>query len=265
MRACAYCNAVGIKRTKEHLWPTSLHRRIDEANRVYFGKENLFYLDKICNSLSGEPQIKDVCANCNNAVLSKLDTYICHLWDTYFGRIVETGEHVLFSYDYSSLSRWLLKLCYNSARIHNSDVEHLRKCRDYILGQGTHPDNVLIHLQLANPSDYSIDGLAVAKEIGLNATRHEPRLNRVGHFGYMTRSDVGRLVRAVHLQSFLFLIHLFPEKVATTQRQMDLEDFKLAMPYAGVLCRDKTYCTVVCKGLDSKESFYSHYGSKQML
>ncbi len=160
MQTCAYCEKTGIKLTKEHLWPASLHRRIDEANRDFFKQANIFYL-------------------------SKADKFV---------------------------------MCYNSARIHNSDIKRLAKCKGYILGKAPHPDHAVIHLQLVYPTDFSPSELQIAKELGLKLTRHEPRLNLVGHFGYMTRTGIGRIIRAVHLQSHLFLIHLFPDKVSQSER-----------------------------------------------
>lgn len=76
MQICAYCDAENVKLTKEHLWPASLHRRIDESNRAYLGQANLFYLARINKIILGEPQIKDVCAKCNSEVLSKVDPII---------------------------------------------------------------------------------------------------------------------------------------------------------------------------------------------
>ncbi|HEX5733371.1 MAG TPA: hypothetical protein VF131_11110 [Blastocatellia bacterium] len=123
----------------------------------------------------------------------------------------------------------------------------------------------MIHLQLAKPGDYTEAELEIARGIGLKATRHEPRLNRIGHFGYITRSGLGRLVRAVHLQSYLFLVHIFPQYVTVDQRLMDLEDFNLGFPYAEMLSSENDYCVVKCEGLDSKDSFYSHYVNKELL
>lgn len=195
MQICAYCDVEDIKLTKEHWWPASLHKRIDEANRSYLGEGNLFYLSRINKIILGQPQIKDVCANCNNKTLSELDGYVCNLWDRYFNEIVEAGDNVLFHYDYNMLSRWLLKMCYNSSRIHNSDVMHLRECRQYILGQAPHPDNVIIHLQLVKPSNFTADEREAILDAGLSVKRYEPRLNRVGHFAYPTRAGLGRLIR----------------------------------------------------------------------
>src|SRR5688500_3602708 len=98
-RACAYCGKIGVKLTKEHISPASLHRSINTSNLIHFGQKNQFYLKKINKIISGEPQVKDVCASCNNGPLSALDDYICKMWDQYFNRIVEHREQVKFEYE----------------------------------------------------------------------------------------------------------------------------------------------------------------------
>jgi len=262
MQTCAYCNKTGTKLTKEHLWPASLHRRIDKANHNIFKQGNIFYLSKADKIIVAEPQVKDVCAVCNNGVLSELDAYICQLWDKYFYKIVERGEEVRFEYNYNLLSRWLLKMSYNSARIHNSDVEHLAKCKGYILGKAPQPDHVMTHLQLAYPVDFTSSDLRTVRKLGLELTRREPRLNRVGHLGYLTRTGVRRIIRAVHLQSYIFLIHLFPDRVSSSERLSNLDDFKLRLPYTERVDDNASPCLVKCEGMDSKESLYSHYRQK---
>lgn len=259
MQACAYCDVQNTKLTKEHLWPACLHKRIDKANRSYIGARNLFYLAKNNRVFLGEPQIKDVCANCNNKTLSVLDAYICKLWDTYFNKIVEASDDVTFLYDYNLLSRWLLKMCFNSSRIHDSDRIHLTNCRHYILGTSPHPENVTIHLQLVKPGSFTADEREAIRAAGFPAKRYEPRLNRVGHLTYPTRAGVGRVIRAVHLQSYLFLLHVFPLNVPPDNRRRDLEDFQTNMPFAVALNADSGGCTAHCEGIDSKESFYSHF------
>jgi len=262
MQTCAYCDKTGTKLTKEHLWPASLHRRIDKANQYIFKEPNIFYLSKADKIIVAEPQVKDVCAECNNGVLSELDAYICQLWDKYFYKIVERGEEVRFEYNYNLLSRWLLKMSYNSARIHNSDVEHLAKCKGYILGQAPQPDHVMIHLQLAYPVAFTSCDLRTVRELGLELTQHEPRRNRIGQLSYVTRTGIHRVIRAVHLQSYIFLIHLFPSKVSPRERLSNLEDFKLNLPFTERLDDNVSPFLVKCEGMDSRESLYSHYRQK---
>ncbi len=266
MAKCAFCDRDFPKLTKEHLWPAALHQRINAANENLFGQKNTFYLDRINKTIDGEPQVKDVCAECNNGSLSSLDGYICHLWDQYFHHIVEADKQIAFDYDYHLLARWLLKLCFNSARIHKSDVKHLKKCREYVLSGANHPDHVVVHVQLAVPTALSDQEQFWARSQGLGATNYEPRLNRVGHLKYRTRFGYFRVTRAVHLQSFMFVVHLFPDNVDKERREADLQDFAQRLPNAermpvqiGI-----STCRLTCKGLDAMQSIATHFAMKQL-
>jgi hypothetical protein len=104
--------------TREHLWPASLHRRLIEANGQV--TKNVFWLARLQREIPNEPQIKDVCAECNNVILSKLDAYICSLFDSTLAHVPRRNDRVCLAYDYHLLKRWLLKMSFNSARIHNS-------------------------------------------------------------------------------------------------------------------------------------------------
>jgi len=168
----------------------------------------------------------------NNGPLSALDNYICELWDGYFHHIVPADAQIAFAFDYELLTRWLLKMSFNSARIHDSDVKHLQRCRDYILRGGSPPPDVAVHVQLVAPTELTEEHLAFYRSHGLDDTEYEPGHNRVGHLGYRTRFGYHRIVRAVHLQSFMFLIHLFPENVCQERRTAEMRDFATRFPYA---------------------------------
>src|SRR5262249_12994416 len=116
LKYCAYCGAEGPL-TREHLWPESLRRRLKKANNP---KQSIVWLAKIDKEFAADPTIRDVCSTCNNIRLSSLDSYICELFDRYFVHIPERYERVTFDYDYHRLKRWLLKICFNSARINSS-------------------------------------------------------------------------------------------------------------------------------------------------
>jgi hypothetical protein len=118
--------------TREHLWPAKLHERLLRANSQ---AQSAFWLRRLEKPIPSEPQIRDVCARCNNGVLSQLDTYICELFDRSFIHIPARYERVTFEYDYHRLKRWLLKISYNSARVHSApDLEALEGTRPYVLG-----------------------------------------------------------------------------------------------------------------------------------
>src|SRR6266571_5236600 len=138
LSTCAYCGGPGPF-TKEHVWPTSLYERFvaDATARPHF------FLDRSPDKfVLGEPTIRDVCAGCNNGELSRLDGYACQLYDSFLHRQFEDGESVVFEYDYDRLLRWLLKIAFNSARVHRSDTGILGYYRNYILGDFQRPRNV---------------------------------------------------------------------------------------------------------------------------
>jgi hypothetical protein len=100
-------------------------------------------------AVAGAPRIKDVCAKCNNVVLSRLDTYGLQLYRDSFSRIFEREQSVCFEYDYDKLLRWLLKLNYNSGRANRAeDTEHLKKLRWYMIGERKRPKRISLFVTL---------------------------------------------------------------------------------------------------------------------
>jgi len=143
MKSCSYC-ANSEKLTKEHIWPKSLIKR----------NPDFLTCSKISNSFyKGEAVIKDVCAECNNNTLSKLDNYLANLYDSYFINIVSAGREVEFFYDYDMLLRVLLKISFNSARSCGSEksIRLHQNFISYIL-KGIHRGNVVLRLQIVTDS-----------------------------------------------------------------------------------------------------------------
>ncbi len=84
--------------------------------------------------VSGEAKIKDVCANCNNIILSAYDS---HAKDVLEGVNIfqknYLAKEALLQYDYQLLSKWLLKVAYNSSRASDKQVGEFEKFKDYIV------------------------------------------------------------------------------------------------------------------------------------
>jgi hypothetical protein len=95
MGECAYCGS-NEPLTREHLWPASLHKRLISTRQ---DKNSLFWLAKIKKEIPSEPTVRDVCATCNNVILSALDGYICELFDRSFVNIWKRHDRVEFEYD----------------------------------------------------------------------------------------------------------------------------------------------------------------------
>jgi len=200
-KICAYCKENNTL-TKEHLWPTSLHKRLYSANEQ---SESFFWLSRLQRTIPNEPVIKDVCAHCNNITLSILDSYICNLFDKELINIIKFKEKISFEYDYHLLKRWLLKMSYNSARIHNShDEKALEEMLPYILGEDDKLGrSVQLFALLTYPEEVE------KKEIDKNNTSNEtiiiePSIHRVGHIFFRVPNIGQKILRVVHLRSFSF-------------------------------------------------------------
>jgi len=130
--------------TKEHIWAASLIRKYNDL-LTYNKSNHKFY--------KGEAVVKDVCANCNNVVLGRLDNYLSGLFDKAFQRFLTPGETAVLEYDYDLLLRVLLKISYNSARSVGNEKasKHLKKFVRYIL-EGTHRGSIMLRLQIVTSS-----------------------------------------------------------------------------------------------------------------
>lgn len=143
MKACAYCEK-NLPVTREHIWSDCLIEKYENLS-TYSKRDNKFY--------KGDPTIKDVCGNCNNVLLSKLDAYLCVLYDGLFHRILMPSEGMRIEYDYDMLLRALLKISYNSSRANASDkvIKAHRNLAKYIL-HGQFRQNVALRLLVVTAS-----------------------------------------------------------------------------------------------------------------
>lgn len=245
---CAYCGSGG-KRTKEHLWPRSLHGRLLAANSE---KESLFWLRRINAEIGAEPTIRDVCANCNNEDLSILDAYICRLFDDYFSNIPNRYDKVRFTYDYHLLKRWLLKMCFNSARVNSSkDLFVYPPLLPYILGNSnTSGKSVQLYLQLSYPSLIPPERLAHPDLVDAPPV-WKPADHRVG-FLWLDVPGAGRkLLRAVHLRSYSFFLAFFDPSAGGALARTFAEVFRSRMPNAVLLTASRTWVDLVCNGANA--------------
>jgi hypothetical protein len=200
---CAYCNQPSTL-TKEHLWPASLHKRLYVANQQ---DRNYFWLSRLQRDLPSEPQIRDVCAKCNNITLSELDNYICSLFDTTFINLLERDQEVTFEFNYHLLKRWLLKTSYNSARIHNApDLDALKCLLPYILGKNNRLGrSVQLFVELVYP-EYIEPTDIDDKSSELCSSLFYPTGHRVGHTLFRVPRIGQKILRTVHLRSYTFFL-----------------------------------------------------------
>ena len=125
---CAYCGKEGPL-TKEEAFPKFL------AHKAGY---NVFVDRRRGRSpLRLPPVLRDVCQNCNNVLLGRLDTYASQLFKLYFRVPVSVPVLITFQYDFGLLHRWLLKLTYNFARAISERVDVFQQHIPYILGDGS--------------------------------------------------------------------------------------------------------------------------------
>lgn len=193
-KKCAYCDSLESKLTREHIWPSSLGERVKSYS--------LRYSERAEKVFQGDLVIQDVCERCNNGPLSKLDEYLVELYDRSFHRFCRHHDQVEFYYDWGLLCRALMKLSYNSARGSKSNHQVMKRYRSQILGSDSITPDVLIFLDLVEPSyvgDGADEGLIVMKKIDPGAFR----LCRVEGSGLR---DCDFIVRLVALNSFYFYL-----------------------------------------------------------
>ena len=145
-RSCAYCG--GGELTREHLIPQGYFDRTGGSSE-FVGNIKAGTTEKF---LSVEPAIADVCRDCNNGVLSRLDTYFFILFDRYFSNVVVQGKRISFEFDFDQLLRWLLKMGYNMGRARQwHGNQNLAACKNYILFGVPRPSNITVLLQVVTP------------------------------------------------------------------------------------------------------------------
>jgi hypothetical protein len=158
MAGCAYCGSHSNPLTREHLFPKGIDSLLlegDERSHFFLTRSPDYFVE-------GEPTVRDVCRVCSNGVLSELDAYALGLLRQ-CNRYLSEGETIVLHYDYDLLLRWLLKMCFNSARVHDNNVDMLRRARGYILGKSINPKRCAVFLRLIHsyvPTNFERAALA---------------------------------------------------------------------------------------------------------
>lgn len=250
---CAYCN---LERplTREHLWPAALHARLLQVNG---DESSSFWLARLKKEILNEPKIRDVCATCNNGELSRLDDYICRLFDVALIKIPERYERVHLEYDYHLLKRWLLKICYNSARIHDSrDLFALRALLPYIMGNDLRLGrSVDLFLQLAYPQEVSASDLSPDETSEDPLPIFSPVGNRVGHGVFRLPGEGQKLLRMVHLRSYCFCLAFSDPKDSRTDQHRFRSAFLRTMVETRRLQPSQATVDIECNGIGAWTSF----------
>ncbi|HEJ3574175.1 TPA: hypothetical protein ACKP5F_005770 [Pseudomonas aeruginosa] len=251
MPICEFCQKQAVL-TKEHLWPAALHKRLYTINQQ---SRKIFWLSKIQREIPSEPQIRDVCAECNNVVLSKLDDYICRLFDSTFKNVVRRFDEVVFEYDYHLLKRWLLKISFNSAKVHNSpDRLALERVLPYILGADLKMGrSIQLFVQLSHPQDiyeteFKEDGDPNKKVLV------EPLMHRLGHVIFRAHGIGEKILRAVYLRSYVFYLAYWLPGGGNAEQSDFAEIFGQGMRGIRLLRPSEERVKLLCDGVGAWDS-----------
>lgn len=203
MSECAYCNTdfKVRKRSKEHVIPDWFYR--ENPKGISFNERN-----RLKTTDSEELVIRDVCTTCNNGPLSLLDDYGKFLYNKYFRYFLFNGETISFSYDYSKLAKWLLKISYNSSRVNRSDNDILGQCKSAILKADIEvPESIMIFLSITTPTKI-ISQNDVRMAMRFEQDLAEPDYFRVGVARFKGLSGLHWAMRTVIIQSFKFVLFI---------------------------------------------------------
>jgi hypothetical protein len=134
--------------TREHILPSFIY----EYQYSTGSGKTIGWQEKPQKIISGEAKIKDVCSHCNSVVLCELDGYAKNILEqSGFFTQCFLKEHVNINYNYSLLSRWLLKVAFNSSRASEKKLFFFDKYKDVILGKSSDFSGFAISAGLFKP------------------------------------------------------------------------------------------------------------------
>jgi hypothetical protein len=242
--SCAFCRKPGPL-TREHIWPKWLHDSHEYSLKYHSAP------DKV---LPAEQVIKDVCAECNNGPLSALDNYVRSLHDCYFSKGYQTIKKATFTYDFEKLTKWLLKVSYNSARASRApDVELLSLYAPYIITPGCLPAFAAISVSLLGQL------IVIDRHTG-SIRKTELTWCRSGSVSLSASHSAIMSVRMIIINSWRFLLVVMKD----TKLKAGDSDLVLSMLQGAVIRPNSPRTKVPTIPLDG-DGILNHYRDKQHL
>jgi len=199
--------------------------------------------------------IKDVCSKCNNEPLSELDSYAKSLHQRYFNKDYQSIKNGIFEYDFEKLSKWLLKVSYNSARAAGSpDAGLLSLYAPYIIAPGCSPVFSVFTVSLMGKL------IKIDPKSGSIQTS-ELRWCRSGPIALSASEAEIMAVRVVIINTWFFRLIVMRSGVLR-----DGDEGAVIPQIQGAIIRpDSTPLKVPTIPLSSSEGFLKHYRDKESL
>ncbi|MGQ6048132.1 hypothetical protein ACUNHQ_01630 [Serratia sp. IR-2025] len=224
-KCCAYCKST-TNLTKEHIFPSAIIKSFDV--------ELLAITDKSDYHFKSDPVIGDVCAECNNGVLSQLDAHFVTSFKNQMLTPLNSGDEITYEYEYDLLLRELLKISYNSARASKGGYyarATLEKYIPYITTGRKKVDGVILSLLIVTSANM------INEETGKHEKLLEPHLLRSTSISGLNLNDNNYIVRMIAFNSFWFFL-LIPKRPVTSKIKKEFwDEFKSKNHLHGVLLK----------------------------
>jgi hypothetical protein len=179
--------------------------------------------------------VRDVCQVCNGGSLSQLDEYARDTWRYGLRAGDSERDGVVLSADYKLLARWLLKVSFNSARAHNTDLNILADYAAAILGTVQLPNDLIVFVN--SVADY---GSFNASDYQDSYNNSAPTWFRIGVFRVPGFHSDEWCFRHVYIDSLAFFLCIPRRSAFAVDREKLLEairkraeDFGVEMQEAG--------------------------------
>ena len=210
MKKCAYCGEFR-KLTNEHIFP-DFFDKIFTKNWVT-RQNNLKYI------YQSEPKVKDVCAVCNNEILSKLDEYGKNITEKYLKNFID--RKVEFKYNYDLLLRWILKITYNASRAFGMTHIEYKEYLPYIMGKSNITNEIFMFVGVMKPSKDANEKIIYPNNIS------------VGYLDLGGVSNNIQLNRMFYVKSYMFYLISWENKVDQNEfnKVQDLLKEKLGLQH----------------------------------
>jgi hypothetical protein len=233
MAFCAYCGPTENKITREHIIPKFVYEYQSEHHKVSGWNE------VAKKTICGEIKVKDVCDNCNNNVLGKLDNYAKNFLSQH-GVLTDVflPEEMELEYDYDLLLRWLLKLSFNAVRQDGVQAPLFVDSVPYMLGlKAGEPLNMDVVVQILKPVQHSAEEIEMLNRLGVPVSdcgKTNPFIARIGK-AMISGPNGGFTIRTVIMGALIFYIFIYEAELGAVSREQLLSTFMLNLKSGTIL------------------------------
>ncbi|WP_155859047.1 hypothetical protein [Enterovibrio calviensis] len=207
--------------TREHILPSFVYK-YQERNKK--GKIS-GWREKPQKIVDGEAVIKDVCAECNNVVLGALDGHAKQVLEKAGVFTSNFKENKLYlEHNYNELSRWLLKVAYNSSRASGKHQGVFEKFKGFILGESSVPSQFIISAGLLKPLKLTNDQYhECGKDLDADEHRYvNPFYPRIS---WAPQTPTGFSVKQIVIGALVFHVVILNDSISRDERKRLIKQY----------------------------------------